>query len=103
MVFQGDIYWALTGMILWGIGMGAQESVLKASIANVIPLRKRATAFGLFNAGFGIFWFIGSAVMGRLYDLSINYLVIFSLITQALAILTLWLVSFIQTEKEVIG
>jgi len=55
---------AVAGIILWGIGMGAQESILKAAVTTLVPKEKRGTAFGFFNAGFGAFWFLGSWVMG---------------------------------------
>ncbi|HVS98702.1 MAG TPA: MFS transporter [Puia sp.] len=51
---------ALAGIILWGVGMGAQESLLKAAIADVIPPEKRGRAFGLFNTVFGISWFFAA-------------------------------------------
>jgi MFS family permease len=60
-VFLGGFGLALVGMMLWGLGMGAQDSVLKAALADVIPPEKRSTAFGVFDAGFGIAWFTGSA------------------------------------------
>ncbi len=75
------------GIICWGIGMGAQESVVKAVIANLIAPEKRATAYGLFNALFGLAWFAGSALMGFLYDLNILLLVLFSVFAQLLAVL----------------
>jgi MFS family permease len=74
------------GMILWGIGMGAQDSCLKAVLSHVVPSEKRSTAFGIFDTGFGIAWFAGSAVMGVLYDKSLAALVGFSLILQLLAL-----------------
>lgn len=73
-------------VILWGIGMGAQESVLKATVASIVPPGKRGTAYGIFNTGFGIFWFLGSWLMGILYGLSIPWLVIFSIGIQLLSI-----------------
>jgi len=76
----------LIGMILWGIGLGAQESCLKALLAGVIPSQKRSTAFGVFDTGFGIAWFAGSALMGLLYDKSIPALVAFSMTLQLLAL-----------------
>jgi MFS family permease len=89
MVFLGGFGWAIAGMIIWGIGMGAQESVLKAAVADLIPHQKRGTGFGLFNTAFGVFWFIGSTLMGYLYDRSINALIIFSVATQLIAIIVL--------------
>jgi predicted MFS family arabinose efflux permease len=76
----------LLGMVLWGLGMGAQDSCLKAMIAPVVNSEKRGTAFGLFDTGFGIAWFAGSAIMGLLYDKSIPALIGFSMATQILAL-----------------
>ena len=90
MVFMGEIYLALTGMILWGIGMGAQESILKAQIAEMIPSEKRGTAFGTFNASYGLFWFAGSTLMGYLYDFSLKGLIIFSIASQVIALFIIY-------------
>ncbi len=56
------------GILLWGIGMGAQESILKSTVTSLVAKNRRATAFGIFNTGFGLFWFVGSFLMGVLYD-----------------------------------
>ncbi len=81
-IFLGDFQFALAGMVLWGIGMGAQESIMRAAISNMVNMDKRGFAYGVFNTAYGIFWFIGSALMGILYDKSILYLVLFSVIIQ---------------------
>jgi predicted MFS family arabinose efflux permease len=85
-VFLGGFSFALVGMILWGLGMGAQDSLLKAVLSGVIPQDKRSTAYGVFDTVFGIAWFAGSAAMGLLYDKSIPALVIFSLALQLAAL-----------------
>ncbi len=86
LVFFGGFTMALLGMAAWGIGMGAQESVLRAAIAGMIPPDRRGTAYGVFNTGYGLFWFLGSALMGVLYDISVGYVVAFSVVTQLLSI-----------------
>jgi MFS-type transporter involved in bile tolerance (Atg22 family) len=86
LVFFGDTQLALLGIAFWGIGMGAQESILKAAIAGLVPKNKRATAYGIFSTGYGFAWFLGSTLMGVLYDRSITLLVVFSAATQLLAI-----------------
>ena len=86
LVFQGGFYAALGGMILWGIGMGAQESIMRAGVAEMVSLHKRGSAYGVFSTGFGVCWFLGSASMGWFYDVSIPMLVAFSVGTQLLAI-----------------
>lgn len=85
-VFLGGFSFALVGMVLWGLGMGAQDSLLKAVLNGVIPKDKRSTAFGVFDTVFGVAWFAGSAVMGVLYDKSIPAVVIFSLVLQLAAL-----------------
>ncbi len=82
---------ALAGVILWGIGMGAQDSSLKAVLAGIVPPEKRSTAFGVFDTGFGVAWFLGSAAMGLLYDRSILALVLFSSVLQLAALPVLFL------------
>jgi len=86
LVFLGGFYPALFGIALWGIGMGAQESIMRAGIADMISANKRASAYGVFNAGYGLFWFLGSALMGIFYDISIPVLIAFSVITQLASI-----------------
>ena len=86
LVFLDGIRLELIGMILWGMGMGAQDSCLKAVLSVVIPSEKRSTAFGIFDTGFGVAWFAGSAIMGVLYEKSIPALVIFSVALQLLAL-----------------
>jgi predicted MFS family arabinose efflux permease len=85
-VFLGQFWLALVGMSLWGIGMGAQNSLLKAVLTGVLAVAKRSTGFGLFYTGYGVAWFLGSAAMGFLYDRSILVLVIFSLVLQLFAL-----------------
>lgn len=66
--------------------MGAQESIMRAAVAGMVPADKRGTAYGIFNAGYGVFWFIGSALMGIFYDVSLPGLVAFSMATQLAAL-----------------
>ena len=86
-VFGGSSPWALfIGVGLWGIGMGAQESVLKAAVTSLVPKGNRSTGYGVFQTAFGICLFIGSWLMGILYDVSIPALIAFSVLTQLAAI-----------------
>ncbi len=86
LVFLLGPYLALLGIALWGIGMGAQESIMRATIAEIIPNGERAFAYGIFNAGYGLFWFIGSVLMGIFYDFSLAGLVLFSMLMQLVSI-----------------
>lgn len=77
---------ALLGTALWGIGLAAQESVMRAAVASMTPADQRGTAYGAFNMVFGLAWFTGSAFMGWLYGRSIGGVVVFSVVAQVLAI-----------------
>jgi hypothetical protein len=57
LVFLGGVPLAVAGVVLWGIGMGWQESIMRSVVADLTPKERRASAFGLFNTGFGILWF----------------------------------------------
>lgn len=74
------------GIILWGIGMGAQESILKACVSMMIPKQSRAAGYGIFECSFGIFWFLGSWIMGALYDNSLPIMIAVSICSQLLSI-----------------
>lgn len=76
----------IIGVILWGIGMGAQESILKAVISGLVSKDKRATAYGIFYTVFGSSWFLGSLVIGYLYDIHVLYIVIFTVVSEFIAL-----------------
>ena len=74
------------GIVLWGIGMGAQESIMKAAVSRIVPRSMRSTGFGVFETCFGIAWFLGSWLLGALYDIKPMYLVIVSTVAQLSAV-----------------
>lgn len=86
LVFMTPFQGVLLGMILWGISMGSQRSLIKAVVGDLIPKDYRGTAYGIFNAGYGVSWLLGSTLIGFLYDVSIFGLIIFSVISQLCAI-----------------
>lgn len=92
LAFAGSAALAVAGVALWGVGMGAQESVLRAAVAGMVGPERRGTAYGLFNAGYGLCWFVGSAALGLLYDVSLPALVALSVGLQLAAVVVLLLV-----------
>jgi MFS family permease len=81
-------------VFLWGSAMGLQETIMKSAIADIIHPEKRARAFGIFHGLYGFAWFAGSFVMGLLYEVSIYLLITFSLVLQALSLIT-----FLQLKR----
>jgi MFS family permease len=96
LAFSGRPAFAVMGTVLWGIGMGAQESIMRAAIADMTPRMRRATAYGVFNLAYGLAWFAGSAVMGWLYTSTLPGLVLFSVLLQLAAV-----PSFLITPRAV--
>jgi predicted MFS family arabinose efflux permease len=76
----------LAGMLLWGVGYAVQDTLLKAVVAGQLPEGRRNTAFGLFYAGYGVGWLVGSVAAGLLYERSRVALVVFSVAVQLLSL-----------------
>lgn len=100
LVFLGGFWTALAGAAIWGMGMGVHESIIPAAVTPMVPAQRRASAFGLFTAGYGIFWFLGSAAIGFLYDRSVPWTIAFCMVTQLLAIpLFVWVARQRQADS----
>ena len=87
--FLGGFGLALAGTIAWGIALGVHEAVMSAAVAKMVPVEARGRAYGLFMAMFGLSWFLGSALMGALYDISIPLLVTVSVAAELLGVVPL--------------
>ena len=81
LVFLGGFGFALAGAAIWGLGMGVHESIIPAAVATMVPRERRPSAYGLFTAAYGISWFLGSAAIGVLYDVSVRAAVVFCVAT----------------------
>ena len=91
LIFSITTRWALfLGVALWGVGMGAQESILKAAVTRIVPKQNRSSGFGIFQTSFGVCWFLGSWLMGFLYDASPTWMITFSVGMQLAAIPFFW-------------
>ncbi len=99
-VFWGNFTIILVGMVLWGIGMGAQESLLKATLSQMVSPDKRSVAFGVFDTAYGIAWFLGSAAMGILYTLSLPAMIVFSVVLQIIALPVLIMAIKVKTDRN---
>lgn len=83
--FLGGTLGVYVSVACWATGLGAQDATLRSGISQVVSMNKRGTAFGAFNAAYGIFWFLGSVTMGVLYDFSLVALVVFGIVAQLAA------------------
>lgn len=86
LAFSHSYSLVLIGMVLWGVVMGIQETIMRAAIADLTPVERRGFAYGIFNTAYGAGWFLGGALMGLLYELSINYIILFVVIMELISI-----------------
>jgi MFS family permease len=92
LAFSHSYSLVLMGIILWGVVMGIQETIMRAAIADLTPIERRGFAYGVFNTAYGAGWFLGGALMGLLYELSINYLILFAVVMELISIPLFFLV-----------
>lgn len=92
LAFSHSYSLVLIGMALWGVVMGIQETIMRAAIADMTPVGRRGFAYGVFNTAYGAGWFLGGALMGLLYELSINYLILFAVVMELISIPLFFLV-----------
>ncbi len=98
LVFLGRGLALWIGMALWGVGMGAQESVMRAFVAELVPPERRGAGYGVLNSLYGVAWFAGSALMGLIYTKSLAGVIAFSLSAQIVAAPLFWTV--LRTRKS---
>ncbi len=85
-LFLGSSIELWIGIALWGIGMGTQTALFRSVLAHLIPPQQRSTGYGIFGVTFGLAWFLGSALIGALYDVSLVFSALASLTLQLLSI-----------------
>ena len=84
--FSLNFMYALISAIIWGVVMGIHETIMKSAIADLTPMKRRGTGYGIFNTAYGLAMFVGSAAMGVLYDHSIAAVITVAVILQVVAV-----------------
>ncbi|MEM2293320.1 MAG: MFS transporter, partial [Nitrososphaerota archaeon] len=75
--------------IFWGITMGISETIMRASIADIVNKDELAVAYGIFGMLYGISWSIGGFILTFLLQLSTSIAISYTILTQVLSILML--------------
>jgi MFS family permease len=84
--FSSSYGLAVAGVILWGVVMGIHETIIKAAIADLTPLKKRGTGYGVFNTINGLAALISGAAIGFFYDRSIPTVILFCVAVEVVSI-----------------
>jgi len=72
--------------------VGIHETIMRAAIADLVPIERRGSAYGIFNTLYGLSLFLGSSAMGLLYEVSVTYIMVFVVILELLAIPALFFI-----------
>ena len=91
LAFLGGASFAVAGVVAWGLSMGVHDAIMNAGVARLVPEHARARAYGVFTALYGIAWFLGSVLMGLLYDRSLGALAGVSVAAELAALIPLFL------------
>ncbi|MEW2301452.1 MFS transporter [Streptomyces sp. NPDC006655] len=89
LAFTDTVAVAVAGSLVWGAATGIQESTLRATVADLVPSGRRATAYGLFAGVVGAASLAGGALTGGLYGYSIPVLITVVVAIQVLALVLL--------------
>ncbi len=72
----------VVAVVVWGIVIGMQETVLRAAVAELSGSSPIGFAYGLLNATYGIALMTGGFVMGMLYEYSLQLLALYSVLME---------------------
>jgi predicted MFS family arabinose efflux permease len=91
-VFSQSYVSVLIGVVLWGAVMGIHETIMRAAIADLIPLERRGSAYGIFNTVYGLSWLIGATLMGFMYEFMPQAISAFVIVMELISIPVFFLV-----------
>lgn len=86
LAYSSNLVPVMLGIALWGACLGIQESTMRAAIADMVPVRVRATAYGVFSVFTGVGSLLGGIFSGGLYTAAPSLLGPCNLAIEALAL-----------------
>jgi len=86
LLFIKNNLFIILSVVLWGIVMGAHETVMKSAIADITHFKKRGLGYGVFNTVYGVSIFLGSAFLGYLIKINYKFAIFFIIFCQLVSI-----------------
>ncbi|RLG83550.1 MAG: MFS transporter [Thermoprotei archaeon] len=74
-------------IMLWGLVMGIYETIIRASIADLVPMESRAKAYGLYGIIFGASWTLGNIMLSYIMQISATMMLTYVVIVEIIAFL----------------
>jgi MFS family permease len=94
--FSQNRIFVIIGVLCWGVVMGIHETIMRSAIADITSLNKRGTGYGIFNTTYGLAVFLGSVLLGFLYDRSLAFFIAAVILIECMA-----LVVFFYMKREI--
>jgi len=91
LAFYGGLTGVIAACIVFGVVLGTQESIYRAAIADLVPLSRRGTAYGIFNTALGIGTLASGIIFGFFIDQNYSTIILvgFAIVLQVGAIVAL--------------
>ena len=86
LVFSNNHTMAVAGVIIWGVVMGCHETIMRSAIADITPLAKRGTGYGIMNITYGCAIMLGSFLMGLFYQSALGFVIIGAVAAEILSL-----------------
>ncbi len=90
LAFSNNYYMVIISALLLGAVMGTHETIMRAAIANLSFVEHRGVAYGIFGTIYGIAWFMGSTIVGFVYNFSILDIIIFTATMEGISLIILF-------------
>jgi len=90
--FTDSVLWLWIGVGVWGIVNGVLDSVIKATVTELVDPHRRAAAFGWLALVRGVGLLIAGGLLGAAYDAGRGWAVALILVANALALVALAMV-----------
>jgi MFS family permease len=84
-ILSANILFSIIGIIIFGVIIGCHETILRASIADIVPPSKRGFAYGVFNTVYGISLFLGSWLIGFLYEKNFKLIPFYVIVVEVIS------------------
>ena len=91
------------GLVCYGVVMGAHETIMRSAIADITPLRKRGTGYGIFNMAYGIALLMGTSLFGVLYDRASIHVIQIVILTAEAAAVGVFFLMRSQIKKDALS
>jgi len=76
--------------ISWGFVMGVVETIMRAAVADLVPVEGRSIAYGVYSFGIGLSWMAGGVVLAYFYQVGwIHGIIAFCVVSEIAAAILL--------------